>query len=972
MKHLILFLSLISLTAFAVTPNTGYFDKLTTNNPATSTVAILKDVDIQSTGGVYVPSGTTAQRPAPTKDGMLRYNSTTAQAEIYKSGAWSAVGGGGISLWLTSTDYILNDVVIESNRIYKCITPHTSGTFLTDIVNWVEVSQTDMSVASGTLAIINGGTGATTAAGARTNLNLYSQDDVNSLINGSNLSYFLSTVASDIGGYFVADGFTGGVQSSTSASITANPTLIKAFATLSTEPNTTILKNGIYNVHVHAAKTAGTKGSTIYAELYNRTSGGVETLFATSEMSPALTGSIVEYNLHLTVGADITVNSTDRIVIKIYGVPSGAGTDPTDVIYMEGDTASRVELFITTQAYDTRYLVKGGLAGGQIANGGNAASENLTLASTLHATKGKILFGDSTFNDNLNLLGIGNTSPTHKLDIKLPADNNTYIDARTNPRTITSGVLRIDHTPATSGTRALSVDLDMNGYPDSHTLVTDYKLTGLSAGEHANNILSNYDTADSTGGEADAFSVGKVGTGTANVTALHAGGDINVIRQTQGTTSTIDSAWNYNNPTYTAIESYLSSGASNYTLFNTISDVLYIGHGSTYSGAAVVLATPANTSVLPTFEYWSGAAWTSFSPIDGTNGFTVSGNISWTISNLSGWATTAVNGTTKYWIRVTRTKASVTTKPIESTIKVQLGNTYFWDKNGAISAASATVSGQLTSTVATGTAPLVVSSTTPVTNLSIGGNAATVTTNANLTGDVTSVGNATTYSATVPLNKGGTGQTTKAPAFDALQPMTTAGDTIIGGASGTGTRLAVGSSGQYLQVVAGAPAWTTGTAPTKYIWSGYHDNDCLWAVTNTTYAAYAADATCTFTEQQNVNFGTVTSALSAGNKLPGIVFTPGETGKYFVCATISAYNSATPNSGNGIQLLDNASAQIVSVYWQQGTAGNSTALSMCGIVNITALTSQTWVLQGRASASANTINGASTDKSIYWTIYSIH
>ena len=35
---------------------------------------------------------------------------------------------------------------------------------------------------------------------------------------------------------------------------------------------------------------------------------------------------------------------------------------------------------------------------------------------------------------------------------------------------------------------------------------------------------------------------------------------------------------------------------------------------------------------------------------------------------------------------------------------------------------------QLTSTVATGTAPLVVTSTTPVTNLNIGGNAATATT----------------------------------------------------------------------------------------------------------------------------------------------------------------------------------------------------------------------------------------------------
>jgi hypothetical protein len=57
-----------------------------------------------------------------------------------------------------------------------------------------------------------------------------------------------------------------------------------------------------------------------------------------------------------------------------------------------------------------------------------------------------------------------------------------------------------------------------------------------------------------------------------------------------------------------------------------------------------------------------------------------------------------------------------------------------------------------TSAIATGTPPFAVTSTTPVANLSIGGNAATattattattVTTNANLTGHVTSVGNAT-------------------------------------------------------------------------------------------------------------------------------------------------------------------------------------------------------------------------------------
>lgn len=75
--------------------------------------------------------------------------------------------------------------------------------------------------------------------------------------------------------------------------------------------------------------------------------------------------------------------------------------------------------------------------------------------------------------------------------------------------------------------------------------------------------------------------------------------------------------------------------------------------------------------------------------------------------------------------------------------------------------------------------------------------------------------------ATIALNKGGTGQTTKAPAFDALQPMTTGGDLIYGGASGTGTRLANGTVNQYLASAGStsAPVWTSFVAPTKQVFT---------------------------------------------------------------------------------------------------------------------------------------------------------
>lgn len=84
----------------------------------------------------------------------------------------------------------------------------------------------------------------------------------------------------------------------------------------------------------------------------------------------------------------------------------------------------------------------------------------------------------------------------------------------------------------------------------------------------------------------------------------------------------------------------------------------------------------------------------------------------------------------------------------EPSTTVDFGNAVYDNlKIAALTATTGNFSGQLTSTVAQGTAPFVVTSTTPVTNLSIGGNAATVTTNANMTGPITGTGNVTSITS---------------------------------------------------------------------------------------------------------------------------------------------------------------------------------------------------------------------------------
>ena len=78
--------------------------------------------------------------------------------------------------------------------------------------------------------------------------------------------------------------------------------------------------------------------------------------------------------------------------------------------------------------------------------------------------------------------------------------------------------------------------------------------------------------------------------------------------------------------------------------------------------------------------------------------------------------------------------------------------------------------------------------------------AGTVTTNANLTGDVTSSGNATTYNNVIPVAKGGTTLT----GF-------TAGDILYADTTTTLAKLAKGSDTEVLTLASGVPSWAAPT-----------------------------------------------------------------------------------------------------------------------------------------------------------------
>lgn len=65
---------------------------------------------------------------------------------------------------------------------------------------------------------------------------------------------------------------------------------------------------------------------------------------------------------------------------------------------------------------------------------------------------------------------------------------------------------------------------------------------------------------------------------------------------------------------------------------------------------------------------------------------------------------------------------------------------------------------------------------------------------------------------TLPIANGGTGQTTASAAFNALSPITTTGDLIIGNGSGSATRLAIGSNGYILTSNGTTASWQASSA----------------------------------------------------------------------------------------------------------------------------------------------------------------
>ncbi len=173
-----------------------------------------------------------------------------------------------------------------------------------------------------------------------------------------------------------------------------------------------------------------------------------------------------------------------------------------------GNTAKRLTWANLKSALQTAldgvFARLAGLAGGQTLTGGTAASESLTLRSTSHATKGKILLGTSAYDEATNRMGIGVAAPTAALHLK--AGSAT---ASTAPLKLADGTLlttpeagaveqlagRLYHTDADGVRRAIATESFVDAKADN--LLTN------GAGE----LLNNRNFSSYTFDPADTYAV---------------------------------------------------------------------------------------------------------------------------------------------------------------------------------------------------------------------------------------------------------------------------------------------------------------------------------------------------------------------------------------------------------------------------------------------------------------------------------
>ncbi len=412
----------------------------------------------------------------------------------------------------------------------------------------------------------------------------------------------------------------------------------------------------------------------------------------------------------------------------------------------------------------------------------------------------------------------------------------------------------------------------------------------------------------------------------------------------------------------------------------------------TSGGALYTTSTTAITSgTLPISAGGTGSTTQNF--VDLTTAQTIAGAKTFSstiVGSISGNAATVTNGV--YTTDKLNVLALTSSTELASVISNETGSgslvfatspTLVTPSLGVASATSVAFAGS-TSGTATISAPAVAGTGTAITLPAASGTLATLAgtetlTNKTLTSptftapvlgtpasgtltNATGLPLTTGVTGVLPLANGGTGASTKAAAFDALSPMTTSGDIIYGGTSGTGTRLAKGTDGQVLTLASGVPSWATPTGINTLAAIGSTPNANGASISGTTLTLQPADGTnggvVTTSSQTFAGIKTFSNTTNSSSTTTGSVIISGGLG---VAKTIYVAEDSYINGlkiGKGLASLTNNIAIGGTTLAAATTGDKNIALGSSALAANTSGSDN--VALGYNALAANTVGAGNT------------